>query len=88
MQYGSAISQLWQRFPLVGQGGEGSPWIHGPHSVVGSLKQFVEEYAIPYQSGLDFHDARGLQFAPFEYPLTLCVRAWKEPLAAGCLREL
>lgn len=88
MQYGPAIGRLWQRFPLVGQGGEGSLWIHGPHSVVESLKRFVEEYAIPYRSLLDFRDAQELQFPPFEYPLTLCVRAWEEPVATGCLHEL
>jgi hypothetical protein len=73
---------------MVGQGGEGSPWTHGPHSVVESLKRLVEEYAIPSQSLLDFHDARGLRFSLFKYPLTLCVRACEEPLAAGYLHKL
>ena len=59
----------------MGQDGEGSQWTCGPHNVVESSKWFVEEYAIPYRSLLDFHDARGLRFAPFGCPLTLCVRA-------------
>jgi hypothetical protein len=88
MQYGPAIGRLWQRFPLVGQGGEGSQWTRGLYNVVESLKQFTEEYAIPYRSLLDFRDARGLRFPPFDCPLTLCVHAWEEPLTVGCLREL
>jgi len=58
------------------------------HSVIESLKQFTEEYVIPYQSQLNFHNAQGLQFVPFEYLLTLCIREWEEPLAVGCLCEL